>query len=322
MKFANDKDAMVSNIEKLINQMKSYTVDQSASAILYLINDPHMCMLKLIDNIRGTTMDRTIIDRLQELYLDTLHQIHICRTWKTKLKFMEGEIIADKFNYFNEVLHVFDWLKESNKINDLNMDTLIWDLFHDYMKSVGLFHVMVTHEEIYSDIDADAFDVIHLYSDKLTEILKSGDINVPLHLDEYIGKHADCFIPATLSLLYDIVSDVQVDSFERIHLKEILDEVKKGCIYNCITSTDILISSPVTYNGDGINTSELLMKDIWRFGHHPIKIAYSDIQNKYVEMQQSGITITHEFGSEDQVDEVNDHCLFTHELIKVYNNEE
>jgi hypothetical protein len=322
IRFANDKDAMVSNIEKLINQMKSYTVDQSASAILYLINDPHMCMLKLIDAIRGTTMERTIIDKLQELYLDTLHQIHICRTWKTKLKFMEGEIISSKLNYFNHVLHVFDKFKEWNKECVLDMDTLVWDLFHDYMKSVGLFHVLITHEEIYSDTNADVFDIIHLYSDKLTEILKTGDVNVPLYLDEYIGKHADCFIPASLSLLYDIVSDVDVDMYERIHLKEFMSKIKERCTYNCIISSDILISSPITYNGDGINTGELLLKDFLRYGFHPIKISYSDIQNKYIEMQQNCITITHEFGSEDQLDTVDDHCLFTHELIKVYNNED
>jgi hypothetical protein len=235
---------------------------------------------------------------------------------------MESDILSEKFNYFADVLHVFDELKGSDKINDLNMDTLIWDLFHDYMKSVGLFHVMVTHEEIMSDIDADAFDVIRFYCDKIVEMQKYGDINVPLRLSEYISKRADCFIPVILSLLYDIVSSVDVDVFERIHLKECVDQLKQGYIHTGIMNTDILISFPVTYNGDGINTSELLVKDIWRFGHHPLIITTAEIKNKDVTFQQNGITITHEFGSQDQLDMIDDHCLFTHDLVKVYNNED
>jgi hypothetical protein len=177
--------------------------------------------------------------------------------------------------------------------------------------------------DIMSDIDGDVFDVIRLYYDKIVEIQKHRDNIVPLRFTEYTSKRADCFIPIILSLLYNIISNVDVDAFERIHLKEYVDQLKQGYIYTGIMNTDILISCPVTYNGDGINTSELLVNDIWRFDHqHPLIITSAEIKNKDVTFQQNGITITHEFGSQDQLDMIDDHCLFTHDLVKVYNNED
>lgn len=49
IQYANAKNEMVNNLEKVINQFKSYTVDMQDSGIIYVINDPHLCMLKILD---------------------------------------------------------------------------------------------------------------------------------------------------------------------------------------------------------------------------------------------------------------------------------
>lgn len=51
LRYLNNKANIINNIEKIINQMKSYTVDIAEYGLYYLIKDPHMCLLKILDSV-------------------------------------------------------------------------------------------------------------------------------------------------------------------------------------------------------------------------------------------------------------------------------
>ena len=49
LRYLNNKSNIINSIEKIINQMKSYTVDITEYGLYYILKDPHMCMLKILD---------------------------------------------------------------------------------------------------------------------------------------------------------------------------------------------------------------------------------------------------------------------------------
>lgn len=109
LRFVNEKSDIVANIEKIINQMKSYTVDQQAAGIIYLINDPHMCMLKILDFLGK---DNNVTLETKVLVDSILSQMRITHRFDDKLS-VEVRDAATDFRLWSWVYHV---LKISDKI--------------------------------------------------------------------------------------------------------------------------------------------------------------------------------------------------------------
>ena len=316
IKYANDKDAMVSNIEKLINQMKSYTVDQSQSAILYLINDPHVCMLKFIDNIRGSNLSRVLDDKLQILYIDTLHQIIIERLWKSHL-YLREEILSDKWSYIKEVLHVFDELIGEEKINNLDMGLYILDAFHYHIKEAGLYDVTHLHETIGSDAEWSVNELLKFYH-KIIYMAKSGNVNDATYLYHLMGKHAEMIIPVLFSFAEDFNAIINCYIDEVIKLNDVIfNEVKDSSMTSPLNNFDIVLSLPTTDVNEHILTSEKLSKDILRYGYSPVKITESTKKDKFIKFNGDKlISLNHFIGARDD-DNVSNIIKFRDELIRI-----
>jgi hypothetical protein len=77
IQYANAKDEIVNNLEKMINQFKSYTVDMQESGILYVLNDPHLCMLKILDWIKTyISMDVNIDLLIEDVLTDMMSHLY------------------------------------------------------------------------------------------------------------------------------------------------------------------------------------------------------------------------------------------------------
>jgi hypothetical protein len=252
--------------------------------------------------------------------MDTLHQILISRTWVNHLELKEY-ILNDKINYFNEVLHVFDWLKESNKVSNLDMKLMTVGLFHMISIHREMFHVVDLTHEIHADMECDAFDIIRFYREQIKSIDKIGDANDKTYLYHTIGENSEYGLEAKLSLFYQFLEFVDIDAFERIHFKEVIDKIKDTMYNSALHTHDILLSEPLTIKEDDTKFDVLLIKDKYRFGYGPIKInetvdciASENNYNGYLNMH-------HQF---DSSYEENVHCeslSIRDELIRIPNEE-
>ena len=132
IKYSNDKSAIVANIEKLINQFKSFTVDQTASSVLYLIKDPHITLLKVVDEFIKVSGDKRLKDELNILYGDILHQIIIFHKHKSKLE-LDENYWSEKIELLEDFIHLVSEIARLYKI-DLNKDIPI--VINDFINSV------------------------------------------------------------------------------------------------------------------------------------------------------------------------------------------
>ena len=129
IQYANAKDEIVNNLEKMINQFKSYTVDMQESGILYVLNDPHLCMLKILDWIKtyismDVNIDLLIEDVLtdmmshlyhrddfvtsEDMYMDKMEVLcHYLKIWD-KLSMIVSENIKDKTDFIDTLTHMFN----------------------------------------------------------------------------------------------------------------------------------------------------------------------------------------------------------------------
>lgn len=128
IQYANAKDEIVNNLEKVINQFKSYTVDMQDSGILYVINDPHMCMLKILDWIKhyvnmDINVDTLIEDVLIEMtnirhddhiktdeqrYMSKMLMLSHCLKIWDKLSMLVSETVKDKTDILDTITNMFN----------------------------------------------------------------------------------------------------------------------------------------------------------------------------------------------------------------------
>lgn len=161
LRFVNEKSEIVANIEKIINQMKSYTVDQQAAGIIYMLNDPHMCMLKVLDWLgkdnRLTLKCRTLIDSV-------LSQMRITHKFDDRLKLISDDsgVDAKICTYIIAMLKLSDLMYwEINSIGKSNIE--FYDTISKTIKEVILPRLsLYIKEKYYIRTDIDLNDIINI----------------------------------------------------------------------------------------------------------------------------------------------------------------
>lgn len=123
MRFTNEKIEIVSNIEKVVNQMKSYTVDQNESGVIYMLNDPHMCMLKILDWLYFADIGMTREEH-SILVDDLISEIKLTNKFNEKLKVTSSskafahitQLYKTFMKFFHKIDHIFKEKYAESKI--------------------------------------------------------------------------------------------------------------------------------------------------------------------------------------------------------------
>lgn len=118
----NEKGDLIRTIAKLINEFKSYTVSDAHGGIVYIMDDPHFNLLKILDRIDSSNTDLTIDDRtaLRYIYEDCISRIKVSLKYDDKIQFTEEPIMVT-----SSILRQYIKLKE--KIQLISKDILIND---------------------------------------------------------------------------------------------------------------------------------------------------------------------------------------------------
>ena len=162
LRYMNDKEAMVNNIEKLINQMKSYTVDQTASNVLYLVNDPHLCLLKILDFMAGANKITSLDDKIQSIFMDVIDSIMPRRTWPDKMT-IRNKLESDIWVSTYEVIRLANQLTSAKMISPAVSSIMLYDAFHSIAKSGLMPDKMIKlMEQLRIFITVNCFDTIDL----------------------------------------------------------------------------------------------------------------------------------------------------------------
>ena len=121
LRYLNNKSNIIGNIEKIINQMKSYTVDIAEYGLYYILRDPHMCLLKVLDDVsvindmlyKGKI---SVLDIISEIESNPIHKEKINLS---KIYFYIYRLITIKLHlHLDSILKNFDsnlCFKDKNK---------------------------------------------------------------------------------------------------------------------------------------------------------------------------------------------------------------
>ena len=187
LRFANEKTEIVNNIEKIINQMKSYTVDMQAAGILYIFDDPHMCMLKILDymKVSGSISPDDGIDLLIDDVINTIR-------------------ISNK--YSDKIISIID----------AEGDVYIQTLFKDLINFIHKIQLRV--QETFGNNNIELSDTAaniykNMLAPSLNLILKEDyDIDAFMYLCEHLGINS----MHIWSLLIDMTEKTEVSLFDTL----------------------------------------------------------------------------------------------------------
>ena len=224
LRFVNEKSEIVNNITKLINQFKSYTVDYNQSGIIYLLNDPHTCFLKILDSMYHYTSEKSLRDDIKTVLEDVISHFVVFRKHKDKL-FIDADsrYIKDAVSIIKQMIkliHRFHLIiKETTGKDDL----YITDVISNVEKEVLLPLVFGKFKDKIADIYKDKFykDYIHFDSTKIwashVDILLDDKTSIEfLDTLEY-GKEAIMY-SMLLSMVEKILIEVKMYLDEPIKL--------------------------------------------------------------------------------------------------------
>ena len=212
IKGANDKSDIVKDIEKLINTVKSYTVDNSDSSILYIVDDPHMCMLKILDKMASATVgDWHIDDELKMLYYDLIAGIKISNRYDEKLE-MEHWYFEDKTDLIKLYIKILNRIKMITKDVTLERELSWIDLItltgcDEVLKpEMGLIKAL----ENFNDSRVDEYHKFPLSDAKLAYELVNYWINKNLYIRDSRYTIADIWYQINLKLLHQAINHATV----------------------------------------------------------------------------------------------------------------
>lgn len=250
-RYMNDKEAIVLNIEKLINQFKSYTVNDAMGNILYLVDDPHICLLKIIDYIYDSKVWTVMSDQLKWIYYDVLDSIVPRRTWNDKIAMndLQGNMKKSILVIY-EILTMWDKYR-TIKTNDASSNIPLYDLLHEflakYMRSVPLkitdrldksdlsniwwlMIELIIREKVQSNKNVSKldreylFDALHSFLTKRNIDVKDYQINeilddaFKIHYEYIAFKYIDTLSSNKKSLVNN--TNIATDALHTIYLKK------------------------------------------------------------------------------------------------------
>lgn len=275
--YINDKEAIVNNIEKLINQFKSYTVDQNTSNVLYIINDPHLCLLKIIDYIWTANKNTGLDERLQMLYQDVFHMIIPRRVWVDKMDVNEW-IDSDKKEIISRIIRLVNDLWYEKKTTNLDMATYIVDALDTATTRFKLpSDVLRIVNEYESNKTISVIDLIKII-DYFSESMISGNIidNTNL-IDVTHLKTSETNLIMAIHLLNMYTKFIDINVWESIDLLYTIYEHKEGNLDAFMPVFDNTDKFSYTIDSDVFTISYLIfcinMRDAWDHNHfiHQIK---------------------------------------------------
>ena len=230
LRFANEKTEIVNNIEKVINQMKSYTVDMQDSGILYVINDPHMCMLKILDYMKtsGTFTPDDGIDLIIDDVIGTMR-------------------ITNK--YSDKILHIID------QEGDISIQMLLKDLIN------FVHRVQLKVSDVFCDKKVDIVDVCsNIYKDLVLPTLR-------LRMEEFTDTKALARFFECIGLNNVELWNMVINQVDREELA-VYDSYSKSSVtmayLMCLALKDQVISNVKWIYSNAIQ----LINDIWRYEKH------------------------------------------------------
>ena len=186
LRFINEKSEIVTNIEKVVNLMKSYTVDQVAGSVLYLINDPHLSMLKLVDTLGKLDQEEGFPNKDSALYLDDMLRVAklIIRTDMLHLD-DQSALRIEFLVLFKDILRFIHKVQMSTSMEFKNVVDLL-DFFADTMKDIQLKDTLPLGNHDWSaTVETNRFDYLHL-AHRLEVLQKEMQANDGIHTLDYL----------------------------------------------------------------------------------------------------------------------------------------
>jgi hypothetical protein len=220
LRFANEKSEIVNNIEKVVNQMKSYTVDMQAAGILYIFNDPHMCMLKILDymKVSGFISPDDGVDLLIE---DVISTIRISNKYSDKILHIidnEGDIsvqalLKDMLQFMHRIQ-----LKVSEVFCDKPTD--ISDTCSNIYKSLVIPGLILSMQEfVDTDVQIKFFEHLGLNNIHLWNMIVNQTERSEISIYDTMSKPAVAMMyMMTIALKDVVIADVKAIYKDAIEL--------------------------------------------------------------------------------------------------------
>ena len=243
IKYANDKSEIVVNVEKVINQFKSYTVDQADSGITYVLNDPYFNFLKIIDTIGFSHRDRELKDELGFIYQDVIHLIEARILYKNELT-TDEKYYETIISIISNITRVIDKLIMQYKEELHKTDEEIYDvLTANFISMLTKIKVNATDKLFDVNVECnfkericlEAYKIYSIYSEKML-----GDKFGVIDTMSIEGKMTS--VNALLSILSKLIADIKVIYCHDIKLSPSISTDKKGELKNTISLFDAIHS--------------------------------------------------------------------------------
>ena len=243
IKYANDKSEIVVNVEKVINQFKSYTVDQADSGITYVLNDPYFNFLKIIDTIGFSHRDRELKDELGFIYQDVIHLIEARILYKNEIT-TEEEYYENIISIISNITRVIDKLIMQYKEELHKTDEEIYDaLTANFISMLTKIKVNATDKLFDVNVECnfkericlEAYKIYSIYGEKMF-----GDKFGVIDTMSIEGKMTS--VNALLSILSKLIADIKVIYYHDIKLSPSISIDKKGELKNTISLFDAIHS--------------------------------------------------------------------------------
>ena len=272
IQFMNDKEAIVNNIEKVINQMKSYTVDQTASSIKYLIKDPHLCLLKILDYLYMGSSSSSLIDKIQLLYIDVLDCIIPRRGYVENID-IDDELYIKKHILLKDIIHIWDELRSEHKSGILPDFTTIFDAIHGMSKLIMLPNEFIRLIEEYDSNKRlsveDRIKLIHEIVFKFVHIVENDPI---LTIDTLFKKIPGMKYLFMLAIEYEICKLVHWDINHMLRFIEVYNEKKLSNVNPSVLIYDALHDTSFTDGKSNIDIKHKLEMDTFSGNFHNLYI--------------------------------------------------
>lgn len=266
LRFANDKSEIVANIEKVINQLKSYTVDQGASSIVYLIRDPHMCLLKFICDLITTCKESTINDLLHILQQDVLHHIEVTSLEQEDPEF-KYDLFQEKMELLKNIMTVVYKIVYSYKNTPVKDKNNFYDILDGFYKNVIMpFAKIHPYHHLHADMKRYPRDGMVFHSEemlsKFIAAFNEGKINV----DDTVSKDSMIAYVTLLNMAGKIFIEAKRLYFDTMSFDhDIITKERHNYLAMQLLSVDILLRNSIHPIETGVEIDEKVYKRFMRY---------------------------------------------------------
>lgn len=274
LRYANDKSEIVSNIEKVINQLKSYTVSQTASSIVYLIRDPHLCLLKFICDLITACKESINKDLLFVVQSAILHYIEI-RDVKNESYRFGNEMFYEKMEVIDTLFKTLNKIAYEYKVYDPVSDKAdFFDTIHNYFERVIVpYHQFYLQHDLYARLDHFPKDGICFHSEEMfSTFIKSFNEGKITTLDNIDNEKVMVYL-ALLNMVGECIVDVKRSYFEALHFSHnMLDKEKLSYLAMNLFTYEVMLRNAIRPIDMPINTKEDLFRTFMRYEYRDLYV--------------------------------------------------